>query len=336
MQVDELDLTVEGSPFRFVGANAIYFGFYEEYGLSIEEAIQSAKENGISVLRIYIGFGRDPWGGRPYEEYDKALDIAAQNGMYVIATLTDCCCMGGDWGQTSDTYYSHVPFCDMANATGLASYKEYIKSVLLRRNTVNGKIYRDDTTILAWDVANEPALQIVTDVDLHAWLLEVTSYIKTLDAKHLVTIGIDASRSLYDSGGPHYEALNVPGLDFFSFHHNLPNYSKVPQQLDQIAFRTRQFTAMGKPVVLEEFGIGSQRVLGQNAKKSTLESWVLAYKDQMDMAFAAGASGVMFWGWGVPETRTVPLWWKLEDHDITETEFCALIREYQIPTFAQP
>jgi hypothetical protein len=29
------------------------------------------------------------------KEYDKVLDIAAQNGMYVIVVLTDCCYMGG-------------------------------------------------------------------------------------------------------------------------------------------------------------------------------------------------------------------------------------------------
>jgi hypothetical protein len=56
----------------------------------------------------------------------------------------------------------------------------------------------------------------------------------------------------------------------------------------------------------------------------------------MDTAFSAGASGVMFWGWGVPETMTVPLWWRYEDHDITEQEFCTLIREYQLPVPAEP
>jgi hypothetical protein len=96
------------------------------------------------------------------------------------------------------------------------------------------------------------------------------------------------------------------------------------------------FLSMGKPVVLEEFGVGSERVLGQPVSKATLADWLKAYKDQLDTVFAAGASGAMFWGWGVPETKTVPLWWRLEDHDRTETEFSALIRDYQIPpaTFA--
>jgi hypothetical protein len=82
--------------------------------------------------------------------------------------------------------------------------------------------------------------------------------------------------------------------------------------------------------------INSQRVFEPAVDKNTLANWVQAYKDPMDAAFSAGAAGVMFWGWGVPETRTVPLWWKDEDHNAAETEFCTMIREYQIPAYPQP
>jgi endo-1,4-beta-mannosidase len=264
------------------------------------------------------------------------LDIAAKNGVYVIATLTDCCCLGASWGKTPETYFPAVSYCDLADTSSLESFKGYIEAVLLRRNSVNGKIYRDDTTILAWDVANEPALQVFTDSELNTWLREVTSYVETLDPNHLITIGIDTGGSLYNSDGPYYQALNVPDLDFFSFHHNLPNYQLASQNLDPIKFRIEKFISMGKPVILEEFGVGSQRILRQDVDKNTLDNWVQAYKDQMDTAFSAGASGVMFWGWGTPDTRTVPLWWSLEDHDTTETEFCTLIKDYQIPAYTSP
>jgi hypothetical protein len=61
VEVNHLGFTVGGKPFRFVGANAIYFGFYEQYGFSIDEAIKTAKENGIDVIRIYLGFGEGTW-----------------------------------------------------------------------------------------------------------------------------------------------------------------------------------------------------------------------------------------------------------------------------------
>ena len=331
VEISSLGFTIDEKPFRFIGANTIYFGYYNEYNYSIEEAIKTASETGISVIRIYVGFSEETWGGKHFEEYDKVLDIAAKYGVYVIVTLTDCCCLGGDWGQTEEAYFSKVPYCNLTDTSGLSSFKEYIKSVLLRKNTINGKLYRDDTTIMAWDIVNEPALQIFTDSDLNTWLLEVTSYIKTIDTNHPVTIGIDASRSIYNSDGPHYEALNVPDLDFFSFHYNLNDYSVVSQHLNLIKFRTEKFISMGKPVILEEFGVGSQRVI-DTEEEGTLDIWLQAYKQQMDTVFSSGASGAMFWGWGVPITRAVPLWWRYEDHDVTEIEFCTMIKEYKIPS----
>jgi hypothetical protein len=323
--------TIDGKPFRFIGANSIYFGFYDEYGFRIEDAIRTAKESGINVLRIYIGFGINSWNGKPYEKFDEVLDIAAKYGVYVIATITDCCCFGGDWGKTNEAYFQHVPYCDVANATSLTSFKDYIKKVLFRKNSVNGIIYKDDTTIMAWDVANEQPLQLFSDSGFKNWLTDITAYIKSLDPNHLITIGIDMSRDVYSSAGAPYEALNVPGLDFYSFHFNLPNYRAAASNLDSLRYRTEMLLSKGKPVVLEEFGVGSERVLIKGVDTTVEGAWLKAYRDQMDIAFSSGVSGVMFWGWGVPETRSVPLWWNTEDHDITETKFVNLIKDYQIP-----
>jgi hypothetical protein len=331
VKVSGTDLIINGKPFRFIGANSIYFGFYKEYLFSIDDAIRSAKENGINVLRIDLGFGESTWNEKPMEEYDRAVDIAGRNGMYVIPILTDCCCMGSNWSQTLDDYYKQVPYCKMNSIESLDAYKSFIKKILLRKNTSNGKIYKDDSTIMAWDIANEPYLLNYSSSEVSAWISQVSEYIKSVDPNHLVTFGLDASSDLYNSDGPQYKALDVPTLDFFSFHFNQPDYNTALQRLEAIQFRVEMFRSMGKPVILEEFGVGSQRIFRVYPDQATLERWIASYKYQFDATFSAGASGAMFWGWGIPETRRVPLWWKYEDHDITETEFCNLIREYQIP-----
>ena len=38
-----------------------------------------------------------------------------------------------------------------------AQYKDYVTAIVLRKNSLSGTVYRDDPTILAWDVANEPS-----------------------------------------------------------------------------------------------------------------------------------------------------------------------------------
>jgi endo-1,4-beta-mannosidase len=34
--------------------------------------------------------------------------------------------------------------------------QEYVKKVVLRRNRLNGRLYKDDDTIMAWGLLNEP------------------------------------------------------------------------------------------------------------------------------------------------------------------------------------
>ncbi len=330
VRVNGLGFTVENRPFRFIGANAPYFGYYREYGLSIEDAIKSARENDIRVLRISLTFSESRWDYDSFEEYDKVLDIAARRGLYVIANLAEGCCRSNNGSETREAYLARFPHMDMTSDSALAAFKDHIRSVLMRRNTVNGRIYRDDPTIMAWDIANEPALELFSDAEFGAWLDKVTTYIKTIDHDHLLTIGLNTSPGIYSTPGGHYQALNVPDLDYFSFHYNTIYTHEIASQLASIGYRAEVLRAMGKPVVMEEFGAGSQRIFPQDVSAGTLDEWLQSYKAQLDTAFSAGASGALFWGWGVPETKKVLLWWRQEDHDSSETEFTALIRNYEI------
>jgi hypothetical protein len=51
----------------------------------------------------------------------------------------------------------------------------------------------------------------------------------------------------------------------------------------------------------------------------------------MDMAFLSGASGVLFWGWGVSEEKGIPMWWSRETHSPADKKFCDFIKGYKIP-----
>ena len=48
----------------------------------------------------------------------------------------------------------HALFYTDAGARAL--YRQNVRQALLRRNSVNGRVYRDDPTIMAWGLLNEP------------------------------------------------------------------------------------------------------------------------------------------------------------------------------------
>ena len=39
---------------------------------------------------------------------------------------------------------------------GRDAFKKYVRSIVTRRNSITGRLYKDDPTIMAWDLANEP------------------------------------------------------------------------------------------------------------------------------------------------------------------------------------
>jgi endo-1,4-beta-mannosidase len=331
--------TIDGKSFHFIGANSSNLPQYPDYGLSIDDAISEASQNGINVIRIYLWSANQPWQGT-MEDMDTVLDSAARHGVYVIAVLADMCPLSF---LTKEENFSFFNYEDLASQSALDYYKSVVGNLLTRKNVINGKIYKDDTTIMAWDVANEPALFWFDPATIHNWLSQATDYIKSIDPNHMVTMGtgMGGTGDIFDLDKAYYEALNVPGLDFFSYHLYPPDkYTAQPpgssdQYLDLIKTRAQAFLAMGKPVVLEEFGFTSYRTLvdnlGRAPNNTELQQWLAVYKDQMDAAFNAGASGAMFWGWGVPDSKFVPQYWYYQEHDMTETEFCNMIRNYFMP-----
>eukprot|EP01024_Parvocaulis_polyphysoides_P072981 TRINITY_DN9339_c1_g1_i1.p1 TRINITY_DN9339_c1_g1~~TRINITY_DN9339_c1_g1_i1.p1 ORF type:complete len:300 (+),score=33.27 TRINITY_DN9339_c1_g1_i1:170-1069(+) len=67
-------------------------------------------------------------------------------------------------------------------------YKQHLQNLVYRNNTFNGVEYRDDPTILAWNLINEPRCT-GCGWALQAWIDEMSTHMKALDPSHMVTIG---------------------------------------------------------------------------------------------------------------------------------------------------
>ena len=133
------------------------------------------------------------------------------------------------------------------------------RNVIGRTNPYTGLAYRDDPTIFAWELANEP--RRYTD----AWIDDTAAFIKSLDPNHLVTTGSE--------GTPPWEqqdfstAHDGPDIDYGTVHiwpQNWDWYDPAdPSTYAAAEDKARQFllehaaaaAELGKPLVLEEFGL---------------------------------------------------------------------------------
>lgn len=77
-------------------------------------------------------------------------------------------------------------------------YKDYVKTLLTRKNTITGVVYSEDPTVFAWELANEPETSPNYEINLgikpgslvYNWLDEMSAYVKSLDPNHMVSIQI--------------------------------------------------------------------------------------------------------------------------------------------------
>ncbi|GJN07151.1 hypothetical protein PR202_ga24953 [Eleusine coracana subsp. coracana] len=151
-------------------------------------------------------------------------------------------------------------------------------AVLTRTNTITNEAYKDDPTILAWELINEPRCPSDPSGDtLQAWIEEMASYVKSIDPVHLLEIGVegfygpstpelsDVNPDAYsaNAGTDYIRNHRVPGIDLASVHvysdtwlpHSVEdlhlNFVKtwMQQHIDDAA------NLLQMPILIGEFGV---------------------------------------------------------------------------------
>jgi mannan endo-1,4-beta-mannosidase len=139
-----------------------------------------------------------------------------------------------------------------------ADYRHFLDFILNRKNTVNGILYKNDPAILCWQLGNEfgsyPGDRGLPydewSPKILAWSLEMAAYIKKNDPNHLVM----------EAGGADRKALLAdPNIDIIS-DHLYEYWNKMagrPWELSPIAKASREECKGKKPLMVDEFGLGS-------------------------------------------------------------------------------
>jgi mannan endo-1,4-beta-mannosidase len=153
--------------------------------------------------------------------------------------------------------------------------RDYIRMIVGRINSVNGRAYAEDPTIMSWQLANEPRPGPDDETGranlpaFYRWLDETAQYIKSLDTNHLVSSGSEGTVGTLKSEECYRAAYNVPSIDYLNFHVWPLNWgwfdptriaetypSTVENVKAYIAMHLRLARELNKPITMEEFGLG--------------------------------------------------------------------------------
>lgn len=170
---------------------------------------------------------------------------------------------GGDWDE-----YQRFASAFYGNTRAVSIYLDHVRTIVTRVNRYTHTAYRDDPTIMAWELANEPRALESVDAYL-AWVATSARAIKALDRNHLVTIGSEGDTSDPAYSGTEYQRDHTPAfLDYGTAHVWVQNWGwydplhpettyapAVALAASYIDSHVARTVTLNKPIVFEEFGL---------------------------------------------------------------------------------
>ncbi len=316
-----LTIGTESKPWFFVGANNYYIGIDNNSQSTVDELMADMVQMNLGVLRIW-GFNDDqnkttklqgPNAGDFLEANFQMLDYvlyqADRHDIRIILPLTNYWNDYGGMRQyvqwTGDTTPTADEFYGISQAQ--TYFRNFISHLANRVNTYNQRIYKEDPTILAWQLANEPEYPTDTNTAngsiLTDWINNTADYLKnTIGVKQLVTTGMEGfydsgnsskgGQSWFDNKGTDFIIQHAgSGIDLTGFHIYADHWNLTQVQCEKWIVNhirdARRHSQLGKPVIMDEYG----RMVPQHTMAERNDSFIR----YLHTAYRELVSGTNFW-----------------------------------------
>ncbi|KAK9285646.1 hypothetical protein L1049_024844 [Liquidambar formosana] len=322
---------LNGSPYYANGFNAywlMYVASDPSQRHKVSAAFREASSHGLTVARTWAfsdgGYRPLQYSPGSYnEQMFKGLDFviaeARRYGIKVVLSLANNYdSFGGkkqyvNWARSQGQYLtSDDDF--FRNPVVKGFYKNHVKTVLNRYNRMTGVVYRNDPTIMAWELMNEP--RCTSDPSgrtIQAWIMEMASFVKSIDRNHLLEVGLEG---FYGNTSPQRKRLNpgleigtdfiannrIPGIDFATVHSYPDQWLSSSNDQSQLSFlniwlnthiQDAQYI-LRKPLLFTEFG-KSWKDPGFSTYQRDLLFNTVYYKVYSSAKRGGAAAGGMFW-----------------------------------------
>ena len=216
-------------------------------------------------------------------------------------------------------------------------YRKYINTLVNRVNKYTKKSYKNDPTIMAWELANEPRPSKEGDASesvkvFSKWVDETAGYIHSIAPKQLVTTGSEGSQGTLNSLDFALQAHSSKYINYLTFHmwpKNWGWYKADKPEMEKTKENTAQYFAehlaiaqkLNKPIVMEEFGfVRDGEKYAPGTPTTARDEYFSFVFELLKNSKQAGKplGGINFWGWG-GEGRTTQKDGMWKQGDITYT-----------------
>ena len=229
---------------------------------------------------------------------------------------------GVDPDDPAQGYHAFMEFSAKfyGNDRADALFREYVRTVVTRKNTCTGRPYTADPTIMSWQLANEPrpgTSDSVGEANLdrfYRWIDRTAAYIHSLDTNHLVSTGSEGAVGFRWSNEFIIRTHQSKNIDYVTFHLWPLNWGwfnpmkigeTLPRSEEKAVEYIRSHIAaarhLGKPAVMEEFGFPRDSAQCAPGSPTTArDSYYARVLGVLEDSARGGApvAGSNFWGWG--------------------------------------
>lgn len=342
-----------GKPYFFVGTNfwyGAYLGSTTEGRARLVKELDLLKNLGITNLRVLAAseqtsltmavnpaFHLAPGQYNPdlLTGLDVLLDEMAKRDMVAVLYLNNYWQWSGGMSQYMSWLTGEPPFDPdvtgdwsgfMQNSARFYRsdkaqvwYQDLIRNLVTRTNTVNGRPYLEDPTIMSWQLANEPRPGSDKEgrhyfPQYKEWIASTARFIKSLDSNHLVSTGSEGAMGTLRDLALYQEAHTPDEVDYLTFHLWPKNWSWFDVTRPEVTFaealiKSKSYilehlqvaNALGKPIVLEEFGIerdaADYRLVSTTHQRDRFFKEILGFLENQ-LRLSAPIAGSNFWAWG--------------------------------------
>lgn len=208
---------------------------------------------------------------------------------------------------------------------------DHVKFLLNRTNRYTGVKYTEDPVIMTWEIGNEPRAFSTENIPaLEIYIHETAALIRGIDKNHLITTGTEGQWGCENSLEVFERIHAQPEIDYLTMHIWPKNWSwidvkNIPGTLETGIKNTNKYMddhfavarRLGKPIVLEEFGLPRDFHGYLPSEKTTCRDsyYVNAFEQVFDHCKSNDVlAGCNFWGFGGEGRPDHIFWVKGDDY----------------------